>query len=63
VNTHLPGYKLISFYCRKIYENGGVPMFVKPILDASPVKLLSIEKTFECAAFKLNNRKRVLQNY
>jgi hypothetical protein len=62
VNTHLSGYKLISFYCRNIYKNNGVAIFVKPILDASPLKLSSIEKNLRMCCTETNIRKNVLQN-
>lgn len=54
---NFPGYHVKSYYCRKSFIHGGVLVIVKNTLNAmemSNVVSLSLDKTFECAAIKLN---------
>lgn len=54
---NFPGYSIKSFYCRKSFIHGGVLLIVKNtlnVMEMSNVVSLSIDKTFECAAIKLN---------
>lgn len=52
----IPGYNIVSYFCRKEYIHGGVLILSKStcsVVVMSDIVNLSVDKIFECAAVKL----------